>query len=128
MQITENSKKTCFDFAYSYLWVEHGTWSCHCHNECDCEYKLQYDDKLLNVAAPVSRPVAINEPNPDQLAPFYPFFTFLVFLRISRSVDNLLLTYLSDTMHTLLLLLIVYVVYGGFAWRLPLQTLLRVEY
>lgn len=30
---------------------------------------FQYDDKLLNVAAPVSRPVAINEPNPDQLLP-----------------------------------------------------------
>lgn len=79
---------------------------------------FQYDDKLLNVAAPVSRPVAINEPNPDQL----PLLIF--FLRISRSVDNLLLTYLSDTMHTLLRLLIVCVyVYGGFAWRVPLQTL-----
>lgn len=81
---------------------------------------FQYDDKLLNVAAPVSRPVAINEPNPDQLIP-----PLSLFLRISRSVDNLLLTYLSDTMHTLLRLLIVCVyVYGGFAWRLPLQTLL----
>lgn len=42
-------------------------------------------------------------------------YLILVFLRISRSVDNLLLMYLSDTMHTLLRLLIVCVyVYGGF--------------
>lgn len=75
---------------------------------------------ILNVAAPVSRPVAINEPNPEQLVPP----PLLSFLRISRSVDNLLLTYtyLSDTIYTLLRLLIVYVVYGGFAWWVPLQT------
>lgn len=59
-----------------------------------------------------------------QTSSYLPLLPLLSFLRISRSVDNLLLTYtyLSDTIHTLLRLLIVYVVYGGFAWWVPLQT------